>query len=90
MGLKSRFGTFFIWLGILLLFLFIAADIVEAEDLNAWYLIGGAAALSFGIYLSVSGREPPEESARFRTVRRLSKRRKKTADSSEENNGGDE
>ena len=83
MELRKRFGSFFIWVGVVLLLLFVAADIVEAEDLNGWYLLGGAASTAFGLFLSISGRKPPEESARFRALRRMAGRRKKGGGSEE-------
>jgi hypothetical protein len=84
MELKNRFGSFFIWVGVVLLLLFVAADIVEVEELNGWYLVAGVASLAFGLYLSIMGRTPPEESTRFRTLRRIAGRRKKS------DGGGDE
>jgi hypothetical protein len=77
MELRSGFAKIFILVGVILLLLFVAADIVEVERLNAWYLLFGVVFTAFGIYLSVSGRKPPEESARFRTLRRLAKRGRK-------------
>jgi hypothetical protein len=76
MDLKNRFGTVFILIGGVLLFLFVAADFVEVENLNAWYLVFGVIFTAFGIFLKASDRKPPEESARFRTLRRLSRRGK--------------
>lgn len=80
MDFKSRFGKFFIWLGLILLLLFITADIVDVEDLNAWYLFFGTIFLVLGVFLSLAGRKPPEESARFRSVRKMANRRKKKGD----------
>jgi ABC-type transport system involved in cytochrome c biogenesis permease subunit len=71
MDLSNRFGTVFIWVGLILLLLFVAADIVEVENLDAWYLVFGVASTAFGIFLKNAGRKTPEESARFRTLRKL-------------------
>jgi hypothetical protein len=88
MDLKNRFGTVFILIGVVLLFLFVAADIVEVENLNAWYLVFGVIFTAFGIFLKVSDRKPPEESARFRTLRRLAGRGKQgDKDAPEEESG---
>jgi hypothetical protein len=87
MDLKNRFGKFFIWVGLILLLLFVAADIVEVENLNAWYLLSGVVFTAFGIYLSILGRKPPEESGRFRTLRKISQRGKQPKNDNE--GGGD-
>jgi hypothetical protein len=84
MELKTRFGTFFMLIGFTLLVLFIVGDVLEVEELEAWYLLFGTVFAGFGIYLSVLGRQPPEESGRFRLLRRLASRGKKKQEQEED------
>jgi hypothetical protein len=87
MEFKSRLGTFLIWVGIVLLLLFIAADIVEADELNAFYPLFGVIFTSLGIYLKRIGRKPPDESGRSRTLRKRAWGGNKTQ---HDRDGGDE
>jgi hypothetical protein len=78
--MKSRIGTFLILIGVVLLFLFTAADVVDAEEQNVWYLVFGVIFAVWGIRLKITSRKPPEDSARFRLVRRLTQRGRKKQD----------
>jgi hypothetical protein len=84
MELRSRFGTFFMLIGFTLLILFIVGDVMEVEELEAWYLLFGTVFAGFGIYLSILGRQPRGESGRFRLLRRLTDRGKKKQEEDKE------
>lgn len=77
-------------IGFTLLVLFVMADVLEVENLNAWYLLFGVLFAAFGIYLFILGRKPPEDSGRFRAVRKLTSRSKKKKDDDEGDKDGDE
>ena len=87
MNLKSGFSRIFLMIGVILLTLFVAADIVEVEVLNPLYLLFGVLFTGVGIFLLLAGRETPEESARFRTLRKLAGRKRK---GEEDENGNEE
>ena len=69
--MKKRFGTLFFFVGFFLLFLFIAGDMADVDGLSAGYLLFGVLLSLSGWFLLRGGRKPPEESGRFRTVRKL-------------------
>ncbi|MEN8240573.1 MAG: hypothetical protein ABFS17_01530 [Chloroflexota bacterium] len=71
------------FIGFFLLFLFVAGDMANVDELSAGYLLFGVLFSVSGWLLLKSGRKPPEESGRFRTVRKLSRRGRK-------NQGNDE
>jgi len=65
------------FVGFFLLFLFVAGDMADVDGLSAGYLLFGVLFSVSGWLLLKSGRKPPEESGRFRTVRKLGRRGKK-------------
>jgi hypothetical protein len=91
MGLKNRFGTFFMLIGFTLLVLFIVGDVMEVEELEAWYLLFGVVFAGFGIYLTILGRKPREDSGRFRMIRKIASRgKKKQKDDGDDGSKSDE
>jgi hypothetical protein len=87
--MKRRFGTVLFVVGFFLLFLFVAGDLANVDELSAGYLL-------FGLLFSVSGwillrgrRKPPEESGRFRTVRKLTGRGRQSQPDDETDSEGE-
>ena len=73
---SSRFGTFFLVIGILLVFLFIFSDVAGQPTFA--YFCGGVACVMLGVFLwwrSPPG-PPPEPHGRFRTVKKFLDRSK--------------
>lgn len=68
-GLKRRLGIFFTLLGAAFLGLFFTSDTISQPQIG--YLIWGAVSVAAGISFLRRSRTPPEESQRFRLVRRL-------------------
>ncbi len=75
MEFYRRIGQFFFFLGVILLFLFWAALESSDEQVLPLMFCGG---LSFvaGVLLYWRNRQPPGESERFRTIRKLLNRDK--------------
>lgn len=69
MGVKQRFGNFFLTIGIVLLALFFVSD--YGQNANGWFLLFGLIFFSLGTYMALTGRAKPDRSGRFRTARRL-------------------
>ena len=78
--MKSRFGTLLFIVGFFLLFLFVAGDMADVDGLSAGYLLFGVLLSVLGWLLLKGGRKPPEESGRFRTVRKLTGRGRQDTD----------
>jgi hypothetical protein len=66
---KSKWGRFLFFIGLVVLVVFFAID--QAEHPTYGYFCIGIVFVLLGTVLMVRGRQPPpEESMRFRTVRR--------------------
>ena len=65
---KSKFGRFLFFIGLILLVVFFAMD--QAANPSYGYFCIGAMAVILGAVLMLRGHKPPDESMRFRTVRR--------------------
>ena len=70
--MSGRIGTFFLFVGLVLLALFFASDLANAPRFNLFFL--GLTAVVAGILLRRRGRTPPEPSGRFRLVRGIFKK----------------
>jgi len=70
---KSRLGTFFLLIGLVMLILFFGTD----QSQNPQYILffGGTPLTVLGVYLLWSDRKPTEPTTRFSGVRRLMSRR---------------
>ena len=68
-GLKKRLGIFFTLLGAAVLGLFFTSDTISQPQIG--YLFWGVVFFGIGVMFLRRGRTPPEESQRFRLVRRL-------------------
>ncbi len=71
--MSGRIGTFFFFVGLVLLALFFASDLANDPRFNLFFL--GLTAVVIGILLIRRGRKPPEPSSRFRLVRGVFSRR---------------
>ena len=67
MNLRVRIGRFFLIIGLLVIFLFIATFLAGAPIFE--FLMAGVIGVILGLALMVRGRSPPAGSERFRTVR---------------------
>ena len=88
--MKSRFGTLSFFVGFFLLFLFIAGDMADVDGLSGGYLLFGVLFSVLGWLLLGGGRKPPEESGRFRTIRKLTGRGRRGQDSDVNDPEGEE
>jgi hypothetical protein len=71
-----RVGQFFIFVGLIGLVIFFMSERAGQPDFR--YFIGAVITLPLGVLLMWRGRNPPQEqSARFRTLRRLGEKRGK-------------
>jgi hypothetical protein len=70
---KSRVGSFFVIIGLVLLMIFFFTD--QAKYPSFGYFASGGALLFLGGYLWWSDRKPPVESSRFRALRRARQKR---------------
>lgn len=68
-GLKRRLGIFFTLLGAAVLGLFFTSDTISQPQIG--YLFWGVIFFALGVLFLRRSRTPPEESQRFRLVRRL-------------------
>ena len=66
--MKSKFGRFFILIGLVLLVVFFAVD--QARSPSYGYFCIGIVMVILGGLMMVRGHKPPDESMRFRTLRR--------------------
>lgn len=72
--MKHRIGSFLVFLGLVLLLLFLLSDMADMPAFN--FLVGGVLALGFGVFLWLHDtRPPPAPSERFRTMRSLGKKK---------------
>ena len=83
-NMKSRFGTLFFFVGFFLLFLFVAGDMADVDGLSVGYLLFGVLFSILGWRLLRGARKVPEESGRFRMVRKVSGRVRKRDDSGDD------
>jgi hypothetical protein len=75
--LASRIGTFFFFIGVILVILFIFSD-VAGEPAFGYFLIGTLCLFVGGMIWWRSPATPPSEpSERFRTVKKMMKKEKK-------------
>jgi hypothetical protein len=65
---KSKFGRFFFFIGLILLVVFFAMD--QAKHPAYGYFCVGIVVVFLGGMLMLRGQQPPDESMRFRTLRR--------------------
>jgi 4-amino-4-deoxy-L-arabinose transferase-like glycosyltransferase len=65
---KSKLGRFLFFIGLILLVVFFAMD--QAKNPSYGYFCIGAIAAILGAILMLRGHKPPDDSMRFRTVRR--------------------
>jgi len=70
-----KVGTFFIFIGVALIVLFVLSDIAHAREFN--YLLYGMVVLLIGIFVVGINPKPPVESNRFRVLKRKSENEKK-------------
>lgn len=66
---KGKVGRFLLFIGLILLVVFFAMD--QAKHASYGYFCIGAVLTLLGGLLMIRGHQPPAESQRFRTVRRL-------------------
>ena len=74
-GIKQRLGIFFGFVGIAVMALFFTSDVVDEPNLG--YLFWGIFFSALGFLFLRASRTPPEESKRFRLVRRIFSKKKK-------------
>lgn len=65
---KGKIGRFLLFIGLILLVVFFAMD--QAKHPSYGYFCVGLVVVILGGILIVRGQKPPEESMRFRTLRR--------------------
>jgi len=65
---KSKIGRFFLFIGLSLLVIFFAMD--HAKHPSYGYFCIGIILAVLGGFFVITGHKPPEESMRFRTLRR--------------------
>jgi len=65
---KSKIGRFFFFIGLILLVVFFAMD--QAKHPAYGYFCVGVVIVLLGGILMLRGQQPPDESMRFRTLRR--------------------
>jgi len=70
---KSRLGSFFLFIGLVLWVIFFVTDQVNHPSYG--YFFVGAVALFLGGYLWWRNQKPAPESARFRSMRRMRQKR---------------
>ena len=70
-----KVGTFFIFIGVALIVLFVLSDIAHAREFN--YLLYGMVILLVGIFMVGINPKPTVESNRFRVLKRKSENEKK-------------
>lgn len=65
---KSRIGLFFLLIGLFLMIIFFATD--QSQNPKFWMFFFGILSLSLGIYMALRFRRQPEDSGRFRLLRK--------------------
>jgi 4-amino-4-deoxy-L-arabinose transferase-like glycosyltransferase len=70
----GKFGRFLLFIGLILLVVFFAMD--QSTNPSYGYFCVGAIAVILGAVLMRRGHQPPDESMRFRTVRRWREQQK--------------
>jgi hypothetical protein len=70
---KSRLGSFFLFIGLILLMIFFFTD--QAKYPSYGYFFVGATLMFLGGYLWWRDRKPAPESGRFRSIRRMRQKR---------------
>ncbi|KAA3642247.1 MAG: LPXTG cell wall anchor domain-containing protein [Chloroflexi bacterium] len=65
----SRIGSFFWWVGLFLILLFVTTDLREQPEFN--FLLLGLVLMALGFFLWRRYHQPPEPSNRFSLIRRL-------------------
>ena len=65
---KSKIGRFLLFIGLILLVIFFTMD--QAKNPSYGYFCVGVIVVFLGGMLMLRGHQPPEESMRFRTLRR--------------------
>lgn len=70
-----KVGTFFIFIGVILIALFVLSDVAHAREFH--YLLYGMIILLVGIFVVGVNPKPPVESNRFRVLKRKSEDEKK-------------
>lgn len=71
---KSKLGRFILFIGLILLVVFFATD--QAKHPSYSFFCVGVVAVILGGILMARGQQPPEESMRFRTLRRWREQQK--------------
>jgi hypothetical protein len=71
-----KIGSFFIFMGVILIILFVLSDIAHAREFN--YLLYGMIILLIGIFMVGTNPKPPVESNRFRMLKRKSEKQKRS------------
>jgi len=71
-----KIGTFFIFVGVILIILFVLSDVANAREFH--YLLYGMIAFLIGIFMVGTNPKPPVESTRFRVLKRKSEKEKKS------------
>ena len=71
-----KVGTFFIFVGVVLIVLFVLSDIAHAREFH--YLLYGMLVLLVGILFVGTHPKPPVESERFRLLKRKSEKQKRS------------
>jgi hypothetical protein len=77
-GFLRRLGLFCSFLGVAILSLFFTSDVIRQPNLGL--LFWGIVLFGFGAYLLRKTKPAPQESQRFRLVRKLFSRKKKNGD----------
>jgi len=70
-----KVGSFFIFIGVALIVLFVLSDIAHAREFH--YLLYGMIILLIGIFVIGINPKPPVESNRFRVLKRKSEKEKR-------------
>ena len=70
-----KVGTFFIFVGVILIILFVLSDVAHAREFH--YLLYGMIILLVGIFMVGTNPKPSVESNRFRVLKRKSEKDKK-------------
>lgn len=74
-GLKQRLGIFFALVGAAVMALFFTSDVMDKPNIG--YLFWGVVFIVVSFLFLRASRKPPEESKRFRLVRKIFSKKKK-------------